>query len=60
MMYLLRFIMICIWVTGVVIAKGFWSTFFAFLVPFWGWYLIAERLLSHYGIIGDGNLGVLL
>jgi hypothetical protein len=39
------------WVTGVIIAKGFWSTFFAFICPFWGWYLIIESLLIHYGVI---------
>jgi len=34
------------WPCGAVLAKGFWSTLFAVFFPPWGWYLIAERLLS--------------
>lgn len=37
-----------IWISGVVIAKGFWSTFFAIIVPFWSWYLVAERVVERY------------
>jgi uncharacterized membrane protein len=34
-----------IWVAGVVIANGFWSTLFAVFIPFWSFYLVVERLL---------------
>jgi len=37
---------ICSWASGWVLAKGFWSTLFSVIFPPWGWYLIAERLLS--------------
>lgn len=39
------------WVTGWVLAQGFWSTFFAFIFPPWGWYLIISTALTHWGII---------
>lgn len=38
------------WLAGAVLAHGFWSTAFALFFPPWGWYLIAERLMTHYGI----------
>lgn len=37
------------WVIGVVLAKGFWSTLFAFFIPFWAWYLTAEKWLMING-----------
>lgn len=36
------------WVAGVVIAQGFWSTFFAFFIPFWAYYLMVERFVVGY------------
>ena len=36
------------WIVGVVLAKGFWSTLFAFFIPFWAWYLTAELLITKY------------
>lgn len=36
------------WVFGVVIAKGFWSTLFAFCIPFWAWYLSIEWIAVNY------------
>jgi len=36
------------WVAGVVIAQGFWSTFFAVLIPFWAWYLLIERVIQKF------------
>jgi len=35
-----------LWVSGWVFASGFWSTFFAVIFPPWGWYLVAERILT--------------
>jgi hypothetical protein len=48
---LLQLIGVVVWIAGIVIAKGFWSTFFAIFVPIWAWYLVIERLLITYGII---------
>ena len=39
------------WIAGVVIAKGFWSTLFAFIIPFWAYYLVIEQLLIKYGLL---------
>jgi hypothetical protein len=36
------------WVAGIVIAHGFWSTFFAVLIPFYSWYLLIERLVERF------------
>jgi len=44
-------IAVIFWVAGVVLAQGFWSTFFAFLIPFWGWYVAIRYLLIHFGIL---------
>jgi len=34
------------WMAGIAIAKGFWSTLFAVLVPMWAWYLVVERIVD--------------
>lgn len=39
---------ILIWLAGIVLAKGFWSTFFAVIFPLWAWYLIVERLMNNF------------
>lgn len=36
------------WVAGIVIAKGFWSTLFAVLIPLWSYYLVVEQLMVRY------------
>ena len=46
-----KLFLIAIWVCGIVIAKGFWSTAIAFCLPFWAWYLVAERVLIAYGVL---------
>lgn len=46
------FVAAFLWITGLVLAKGFWSTFFALIFPPWGWYLIIFTTLMHYGVIG--------
>lgn len=38
-----------LWVFGIVLAKGFWSTVAAILCPPWGWYLVAEAILNGIG-----------
>lgn len=39
------------WIIGIVLAEGFWSTLFAFIIPFWAWYLTAEKYLQMIGWI---------
>jgi uncharacterized membrane protein len=36
------------WLAGIILAQGFWSTFFAVIFPFWGYYLVAERIVIKY------------
>lgn len=43
-MVIFRMFIVFVWISGIVIAAGFWSTFFAIFVPFWGWYLVIERI----------------
>lgn len=49
MRYLVRFFLMCAWVLGIVIAKGFWSTLFAVIFPFWSFYLFAEHAITKMG-----------
>lgn len=35
---------VVLWIIGIFIAKGFWSTFFAVVMPLWSFYLVAESL----------------
>jgi hypothetical protein len=37
-----------IWLAGIVIAKGFWSTFFAVIFPVWSSYLVVEQIMIKY------------
>jgi hypothetical protein len=37
-----------LWLIGIILAKGFWSTFFAVIVPLWSWYLVAERMVEKF------------
>lgn len=39
------------WIAGIVLASGFWSTAFAFFIPFWAWYLVVERAMQSLGIV---------
>lgn len=43
-------IMIITWLMGLVLAKGFWQTIFAFFPPY-AWYLVVEQFLKHQGWI---------
>ena len=36
------------WLAGIFLAKGFWSTFFAVIIPPWGLYLLVERLVERF------------
>ena len=40
-----------VYVSGIVIANGFWSTVLAIFLPPWAWYLAVEKFLIYYQII---------
>ena len=48
MKYISTLILGFAWFAGIVIAKGFWSTFFALIFPFWSYYLVVERIVEKY------------
>ena len=48
---LLKVIGLGIWLAGVVIASGFWSTLFSIIIPLWAYYLVIEKLLQVMGWI---------
>lgn len=45
---LITFIMLLMWIAGIVIAKGFISTCAALFFPLWAFYLVMERALTHF------------
>lgn len=51
LIYLLKFLVFLVWMAGIVIAKGFWSTFFAIFFAPYSFYLVVEKLLLFWGII---------
>lgn len=51
MQYVFRAFLTIVWVFGIVLAKGFWSTFFAIFIPPWSWYLVVEYAAKHFGLI---------
>ena len=48
MKHLIHFVLIVAWLAGIVLAKGFWSTFFAVIIPLWGYYLVVEKIVEQY------------
>lgn len=46
-----RIVLFICWIAGIIIAKGFWSTLFAFFIPFWSWYLVIEKIFIYYGVV---------
>ncbi len=45
-------IMIAAWVAGWVLSKGFWLMAASIIFPPYSWYLVLERLMEFYGLIG--------
>lgn len=39
------------WIFGIILAKGFWSTFFAVVMPIWAYYLTIEHFAIIYKLI---------
>jgi hypothetical protein len=46
--HIMSFVMLVFWIGGIVIAKGFWSTFFAIIFPLWSYYLVVEQVIIKY------------
>ena len=51
MLYIFRFFVMIVWIFGLILAKGFWSTFFAIIIPPWAWYLVVEYAVKYFGLI---------
>jgi hypothetical protein len=51
MKYIYRAFVITAWVIGVVLAQGFWQTFFTIVFFPYAWYLTAEKFLHYFGVI---------
>ena len=45
---IVQLLLLVAWVAGIVIAKGFWSVFFAVIIPLWSYYLVVEQLMLRY------------
>lgn len=43
------FTVLVLWIVGLVLAKGFWSTAIGIVFPPWALYLVAERVLQVLG-----------
>lgn len=48
---LAKLVLIFLWVFGIILANGFWSTLLAIFIPLWGWYLAIEHLVIHFGLL---------
>jgi hypothetical protein len=48
MSYVISFLLLIGWLVGLVLAQGFWSTFFALIFPLWGYYLVVEHIVIKY------------
>ena len=51
MKYIYRAFVLTAWVVGVVLAQGFWQTFFTIVFFPYAWYLPAEKFLHYFGVI---------
>jgi len=45
---LANLILLFTWIAGIVIAQGFWNTFFAIIIPFWSYYLVIARIVERF------------
>jgi len=51
MQSLIHLLTILLYLAGIVLAQGFWSTALAVVFPPYGFYLVVERALAAYGWI---------
>jgi len=47
---LISIVLILWWLTGIVIAQGFWQTVFA-LFPLYSYYLVVEHFLTKFNLL---------
>jgi hypothetical protein len=47
----MKVILTILWVLGIVVAHGFWQTFFAVIIPLYSWYLIIEHIVVKYNLL---------
>lgn len=45
---LVSLILLIFWLAGIILANGFWSTFFAIIFPLWAYYLVVEQWLIKF------------
>ena len=49
MRYTIKAMLTIVWIVGIVLAKGFWSTLVAvFIIP-WAWYIAVEHIMELNG-----------
>jgi len=49
--YSFKMLLMAAWLAGIVIAEGFWSTFFAIFFAPYSFYLVVEQALMMHGIV---------
>jgi hypothetical protein len=49
MKYLVALSGVLIWLSGIVVATGFWSTTFTIVIPPYAWYLSVEHFMRLLG-----------
>ena len=40
-----------VWIAGIILAKGFWSTLAAVFLPLWDIYLVVDKVLHATGLV---------
>jgi hypothetical protein len=48
---LVNFVQLIGWISGIVLAKGFWWKLLAFLFPLYSWYLVVKHLMILGGFL---------
>lgn len=48
---ILQLLFVITWVSGIILANGFWSTLFALCIPLWALYLVIEKIFNAIGVL---------
>ncbi|EQA7786792.1 hypothetical protein ACX818_001386 [Acinetobacter baumannii] len=51
MKHIAQLILLAVWITGIVLAKGFWWTLGAIVFPPISWYIVISEVLKNFGFI---------
>ena len=51
MSYLIRFVLLVSWIAGIILAKGFWWSALAVVLPFYSYYLVVKQALIALGVM---------